>query len=75
MMIKEITDLLAVFGGNLPLIAVGCVEGIAAVVLLGTGLQRKRKKEKRESTEHTCSILYLIIVSIKVRYPQRNIIS
>lgn len=35
------------FGGNLPLIAVGCVEGIAAVVLLGTGLQRKRKKEKR----------------------------
>lgn len=38
MMIKEITDLLAVFGGNLPLIAVGCVEGIAAVVLLGTGL-------------------------------------
>lgn len=42
MMIKEITDLLAVFGGNLPLIAVGCVEGIAAVVLLGTGLQRKR---------------------------------
>ena len=36
MMIKEITDLLAVFGGNLPLIAVGCVEGIAAVVLLGT---------------------------------------
>ena len=49
MMIKEITDLLAVFGGNLPLIAVGCVEGIAAVVLLGTGLQRKRKKEKRPS--------------------------
>ena len=48
-MIKEITDLLAVFGGNLPLIAVGCVEGIAAVVLLGTGLQRKRKKEKRPS--------------------------
>ena len=48
-MIKEITDLLAVFGGNLPLIAVGCVEGIAAVVLLGTGLQRKRKKEKRSS--------------------------
>ena len=45
MMIKEITDLLAVFGGNLPLIAVGCVEGIAAVVLLGTGLQRKQKKE------------------------------
>lgn len=37
------------FGGNLPLIAVGCVEGIAAVVLLGTGLQRKRKKEKRSS--------------------------
>lgn len=37
------------FGGNLPLIAVGCVEGIAAVVLLGTGLQRKRKKEKRPS--------------------------
>ena len=33
------------FGGNLPLIAVGCVEGIAAVVLLGTGLQRKRKKK------------------------------
>ena len=29
----------------------------------------------QESTEHTCSILYLIIVSIKVRYPQRNIIS
>lgn len=48
-MIKEITDLLAVFGGNLPLIAVSCVEGIAAVVLLGTGLQRKRKKEKRPS--------------------------
>ena len=48
-MIKEITDLLAVFGGYLPLIAVGCVEGIAAVVLLGTGLQRKRKKEKRPS--------------------------
>ena len=48
-MIKEITDLLAVFGGNLPLIAVGCAEGIAAVVLLGTGLQRKRKKEKRSS--------------------------
>lgn len=37
------------FGGNLPLIAVGCVEGVAAVVLLGTGLQRKRKKEKRPS--------------------------
>lgn len=37
------------FGGNLPLIAVSCVEGIAAVVLLGTGLQRKRKKEKRPS--------------------------
>ena len=37
------------FGGNLPLIAVGCVEGIAAVVLLGTGLQRKRKKKKRPS--------------------------
>lgn len=48
-MMREITDLLAVFGGNLPLIAVGCVEGIAAVVLLGTGLQRKRKKEKRPS--------------------------
>lgn len=48
-MMKEITDLLAVFGGNLPLIAVGCVEGIAAVVLLGTGLQRKRKKQKKSS--------------------------
>lgn len=46
---KEITDLLAVFGRNLPQIVIGCVEGIAAVVLLGSGLQRKRKKEKRSS--------------------------